>query len=161
MKKVIVILAAVMAAFLLSWSLRAALHRFAPDAYAYAYGSPQTAAKDNLATDHQGEGPQAPKGGPESREIPQTPAEPLQLGEPSIYATGILRRGDRAILVMSDGSVRTELDNTPGQHPRLTRATRTYADFDGRRYWIRPRASEGLQMAQNPDPVGPEGAPGS
>jgi len=164
MKKTIQITAAVVAAFLLSWLLRASLHRFAPGWYAYAYGSASTAAKDKLAEDHKGVGPQVPKDGPESREKPQMTAEPLKPAEPTLYATGVLRTTDRVILVMSDGSVRTELDNTPGQTPRLTRATRHYADFDGVRYWIRPRevseAPRPLEMPKDQTTGGGAAAPG-
>jgi hypothetical protein len=78
-----------------------------------------------------------------------------------IFPTGILRRGNRIIVQMSDGSKRTEEDNVPDRYKavpdagkvRLAYATRNFVVWDGERMWLKPapKESRGLGSAETPE----------
>lgn len=74
----------------------------------------------------------------ETKTTQQATQDKAPLPEKDLYATGVARRGRRVIVQMSDGSTRTDEDNTPKETPRLTRVTKSYADWDGKRYWFKP-----------------------
>lgn len=80
-----------------------------------------------------------------SAKVPDKPA-PSRVNAPNsgesgppLYSTGYARRGNRVVFQMSDGTVRTEEDNSPGHLDRITYHARNYFDYDGARYWFRPR----------------------
>ncbi|WP_438479840.1 hypothetical protein [Oleiharenicola lentus] len=83
----------------------------------------------------------------------RVPSQIATAREEEIFVTGILLKADRVILVMSDGSTRTEQDNTDLRNPRLTKVRRNFADFDGKRYWLRPSRLTAINSAFSPQQV--------
>ncbi|MBL9214400.1 MAG: hypothetical protein JNG83_02880 [Opitutaceae bacterium] len=110
------------------------------DAAAGSLGTPTKSVPPPAKTEQamQKEEPPAKTPVEDSKAIPaEKPA--AKVAAAGVYATGRVMTRGRVLITMSDGTVRTDLDNTPGEPPRLTRATGTFADFDGIRHWYRPR----------------------
>lgn len=56
-----------------------------------------------------------------------------------VYLTGAIRRGTRFVLVLSDGTVRTDRDNWDEPRRVVESVSRTFADIRGQRYYYQPR----------------------
>lgn len=137
--KTIKILCIILLSFVAAASVRVTLKRYTPGLYSSVWG--QLPAPVSPAAKR----PESPL--PTSR--PES--KPSRSSSPGheLSVTGILRRGERVIVVMSDGSVRTDEDNVPGKPNRLTRVTRTFMDWDGERYWVKPKTSTGGTNTEN------------
>lgn len=92
--------------------------------------------------------------------VTKPPAEPVIKAPepPPIYVTGVLRKGPRIIVVMSDGTTRTEQDNTPktAMDPyagkvKLSYVTKNYVVYDNKRMYLTPRVEQAQKLA----PVAP------
>jgi len=139
MKKLLKLIAIVLASFALAVSVRAGLRRWFPGTYASIWGTlpaPALVQKERPSTTS------APLSPEPLLNSTQSKGEQSQKQE-GLYLTGILRHGRRVVLVMSDGSVRTDEDNVPRGTVRLTYVTRTFMDWDGERYWVKPKSSTG------------------
>lgn len=151
MKTTLKTIAIVLLSFALAASVRVGLRRWFPGMYASIWGEPSAHAKMNqpppISSQRETGTPPLPLASTRDRETASTLPDTAPL-----EVTGILMRGERVIVVLSDGSVRTEQDNRPGKPNRLDYVTRTYAEWDGKRYWLKPRISTGgniLQENQN------------
>jgi len=72
-----------------------------------------------------------------------------------VYLTGAIRHGQRFVIVLSDGTVRTDRDNWDQKNPPIEAVSRTFADVAGRRYYYRPRpAKETPQAGAGTAPAG-------
>lgn len=123
---------------------RYVVKRFAPGMYDAFYGVRVV----TVHTPQSVSGGAAKPAGPIVASVGEVPELPMKKSvesgdglPPAVYVTGILRRGDRVIVVMSDGTVRTDEDNVPGRQARLTYLTRTFVEWDGQRYWLTPKFS--------------------
>lgn len=127
-KKLLWITLAVVAAM----TTRAALKAWAPGLYGRVWGEREVlreVTNDRPEDGQLHEEPRKPETEPPKQQD-QTP--------PPLYATGAIRYKKRVLVQMSDGTVRTDLDNSDTRLV-LTAVTSTYADIEGRRYWFRPR----------------------
>lgn len=90
--------------------------------------------------------------------VTKSSVEPVTKAQepPPIYVTGVLRKGPRIIVVMSDGTTRTEQDNTPktAMDPfagkvKLSYVTKNFVVYDNKRMYVTPRT----EQAQKVPPV--------
>jgi len=127
--------------------VRATIKSHFPKAYAAVWGQPEPSPEGKIFT--QVKEPTVPTI-PKKPEAIKSPLPQIEAtDEQGLFVTGILRHGRRLIAVMSDGSVRTDEDNTKITPHRLTYATRTFIDWDGKRYWVRPQISTGGKKIEN------------
>lgn len=54
------------------------------------------------------------------------------------YVTGVIRQGQRFVIVLDDGTVRTDRDNWDAPKPLIQSVARTYVEIEGRRYFVKP-----------------------
>lgn len=88
--------------------------------------------------------------------------KPLKPEPPPLVVTGMLRKGNRITVVMSDGTTRTEQDNVPARvkdpfagKELLTYATRNFVVYDNKRLYLTPnqkpeKPAQAVKVAQNP-----------
>lgn len=84
-----------------------------------------------------------PKPPPERMTTP-VPVQPVEMP----YPTGIVRKGMQVIIVMSDGTVRTEQDNIPASRkvpeagkPIVQYVAKNYVILEGKRQYLKPKTT--------------------
>jgi len=123
--KILKMVVTLLLCFVLAALTRIALHKAAPGVYGLIWGQPPAPT-------------QAPQLSPSASSVTEPKPSP-ESTQPHLDVTGILLKGRHAVVVMSDGTVRTEQDNTEPDKPRLSYLTRTFVEWDGKRYWVKPK----------------------
>lgn len=128
--------------------IRAGVRKFMPGLYSAIWGGATIVETPHLANSSSSIDTVT-----KEKENEKTASTVPSSSEPQIFATGAVRRGRRILVQMSDGTVRTDLDNEPGRI-RLSKVTSTFADIDGKRYHFKASSSAGSGV--NVTPVRPD-----
>lgn len=130
----------------LAMGVRAATRKLVPGLYSAVWGGATVVEKH-----HQAEPIETVTKEEKKEQLTSTVPSSAQN---EVYATGAVRRGRRVLVQLSDGTVRTDLDNEPGK-VRLSKVTSTFADIDGKRYWFRasPTLGRGEVVAADRRPL--------
>jgi len=153
MKKYLPLIAVCCAAFFVAVSLRLAVKKWAPNYYAIFWGQPQPIIH------HAQQNPTVPPAEQTQNQQPKPPPPPPRVEEApadAIYATGRIWNSKNSWVVMSDGTNRSLDDNTEDGEPRLQRVRRHFMDYDGKRYYYKPKAggtATAPEKPRNPDTV--------
>lgn len=148
MKTALKTMGIIFVALVMGLGLRMGIKTIAPGLYASVWGVPVT--QPFIPPPAQKETPVKTATVAQIIKTPENHEPPRPIGDAAVYATGRIWNKKHSWVIMSDGTNRSLDDNTEEGKPRLERIRRHFMDYEGKRYYYKPKTDPAPPVVGTP-----------